>query len=220
MYLNSSCLLIVVSVRLAPLPRRSLFLDGSSIVYSQAFAVPFRRSARTKDWIAEWSKNRERERERGKKKGWRKVVREPTKIFLIMTSRGIFFFALFTRKLRERESWRKSRRLIDAMEIADKRRKGWEGGGEGKRAIRSSFLSLSKHRSYLSRVIWNARNIVRISPRSNDAVRTCPASIPGLSIAWISWNGEWGRKSLRDCYDKRVIPRYPLQLNHLEQNGG
>lgn len=33
---------------------------------------------------------KQRERERGKKKGWRKVVREPTKIFLIMTSREIF----------------------------------------------------------------------------------------------------------------------------------
>lgn len=45
MYLNSSCLLIVVSVRLARLhplpfpPRRSLFLDDSSIVYSQAFGT-------------------------------------------------------------------------------------------------------------------------------------------------------------------------------------
>lgn len=47
----------------------------------------------------------EEQKERGgERKGWRKVVREPTKIFAIMT-RNFFFFELFTRKeLRERES--------------------------------------------------------------------------------------------------------------------
>lgn len=62
-----------------------------------------------------------------------------------MTPRGIFFFALFTRKLRERESWRKSRGLIDAMEIAT-RTKG-EEGGEG--AIRSSVFSFTLETSKL-----------------------------------------------------------------------
>lgn len=171
MYLNSSCLLIVVSVRLAPLPPshppRSLFLDGSSIVYSQAFVVPFRRSARTKG-LNRRMVEKQRERERGKKKGRRKVVRGPTKIFVIMRSRGIFFFPLFTRKLRERESWRKSRRLIDAMEIATgtKGEKGEEEGRE--RAICSSVFSFALETSNLFIASYS------------ECAKYCSKYLPGL----------------------------------------
>ena len=127
---------------------------------------------------------RERERER-KKKGRRKVVRGPTKIFVIMRSRGIFFFPLFTRKLRERESWRKSRRLIDAMEITTgtKGEKGEEEGRE--RAIRSSVFSFALETSNLFIASYS------------ECAKYCSKYLPGLMTPWelypsleYRWNGE------------------------------
>lgn len=110
-----------------------------------------------------------------------------------------FFFSSFSReKSYVKESHDGNR---GDLSMRWKQRSGQKTKRSGERhSFVRLFFPLSKHRSYLKRTKYRSN----IWP-DNDVPRE---NLPDLFIVrrGISWNNERERKSLGNCYDKRVIP--------------